>query len=645
MLFLTAPSQTQYIHLLAKKIGLGEDEYNVATSTTELESKLPLTKPEQPIYLDVSLAWDNHGLAQHHGFSIAADLRRKYGARNPLFFCGFLEQSFYEKLALSDPRFHILFGSGSYYCQYPIDPHQLVAKMDAAKPLDAVMLHDVVTMLCNTKGIVNDKLNHRLIFEHGVSSVQVALQEVAQFLSEEQKGKIGYNQLAEKLIELINNNNREGFNAEKDLFLRACTQHLTQEASMEEVSEKVRYKVLLVDDRQVDLDKYTALLEKDFSITTTTTSEEAIRVLEEDHANSIVAVISDWRLYKSDNPEFWQEKQGYEVLRHSATTGMRALFALTSQADYVVHHIRNLMGIRFSMFKKENLETLDQWQLFRSILINSCTEISELIVSIPSKEKWIKPQRKGSPSYQEEYLQMRNAVDWPKREAQLSTICNDIWYNYYWKFLNRQEEETLQDFSERFGRKLDSLENTLVARRICVALFYKQSLFYQSFHGRQRPRANTFSLFRAKLYEEQVGLNRQEFGDEMIVDKKERSIEEGTAMLMDKAATQLLNVELCLDMTNLESGLLPEEKNWLRRNNITFSLEGNVDDEDLDEEVLEKDETEKEEKAREKYNQEPVKSKFKAQKKELKKDTQAFKENFSSIDAEEDEDQEEDLPE
>jgi hypothetical protein len=53
---------------------------------------------------------------------------------------------------------------------------------------------------------------------------------------------------------------------------------------------------------------------------------------------------------------YWQPLQGYEVLDFAAKNGIRSLFALTSQADFVVHHLRNLMGIRFSMFKKENLK-------------------------------------------------------------------------------------------------------------------------------------------------------------------------------------------------------------------------------------------------------------------------------------------------
>ena len=575
MLFLTSSSQIPYIHLLAKKIGLDKDEYAIATNRDELIHKLTSLKPEEAVYIDVALDWDNNGLAIHHGFVVGADLRRAHGLKNPLFFCGFPSLTYYEKLAKDDPKFHIIFGSGSFYCQHPVSPADLWADVEKAKPLDAATLHDVATMLCNTKGIVNDKLNHRLIFEHGLPSVHSALNEAGQFISAAQKNQINFDYYAGELEKFIQSGSRDGFNKTKDLFLRACTMHLTQEASMEEASSKVRYKILLLDDRQVDLDKYTRLLEKDFTVVRAQQSEEAIRILKEDSSNNIVAVISDWRLYKEESSGYWQQKQGYEVLKYSATTGMRALFALTSQADYVVHQIRNLLGIKFSMFKKENIETQDQWQLFRSILLNSCTETTELMVAVPGgKEKWVKPQRKNQPSYQQEYLQWRNLEEWPVTEAGISKTCDDIWFDYYWKFLNQKEVETLQDFSERFGRPLNTLENVLIGRRICVALFYKQSMFYQVFHDKQRPRANAFSIFRAKLYEEQVAVNRDEFVDVIEKDGKKYSIEEGTMILMEKAATQLLNTELCLDMTNLEKGLFPEEKNWLRRNNITFTLEG-----------------------------------------------------------------------
>lgn len=632
MLFLTSPSQTPYIKLLAKKIGFDDMEYAIATNNAELEQRIGSLKKETPICIDVALDWNNNGLAMHYGFSVGADLRRVHSLRNPVIFCGFPGTDYYQRLAQSDQKFHILFGNGSYYMQYPFTAHELVAVMEAAKPIDRATLHDVVTMLCNLKGIVNDKLNHRLIFEHGQATVQNVLNEVAPFISSQQKASIGFDSFSEKLIAAITNNNREDFNTTKDLFLRACTLHLTQDASVEDEARKAHYKILLLDDRQLEVEKYASRLEKDFTVIRVTESKEAISILEKDTSNSIVAVISDWRLYKDDTSTFWQEQQGYEVLKQAARTDSRAMFALTSQADYVVHQIRNLMGIKFSMFKKENIETPDQWQLFRSIIMANCAEVTELMASIPSKANWVKPQGKGKLSYRQEYLQKRNSVEWEKFENDISAACNKIWYNYYWKFLNKQEQEALQNFSVRFGRELNTLENMLIARRICIALFFKQSLLYQSFNGAEKPRINTYSIFRNKLYVDELDKNRLKYGTEIINDKKKYSIEGGTVELMDGAATQLLNTELCLDTSDLVAGkgMLPEEKNWLRANNIEFTLEGDFDkDDEFDSEL---DDQEEEEAAAEEFKHEPTKTGLKKQIKE----TQALREQQSFSEGAED---------
>lgn len=121
--------------------------------------------------------------------------------------------------------------------------------------------------------------------------------------------------------------------------------------------------------------------------------------------------------------------QGYEILEYAAKSGTRALFALTSQADYVVHHIRNLLGIRFSMFKKDNLETADQWKLFKDVLTEACEETTQLISNIPKGTGWTKAEA-GKKSLHQQLLEKRNSPEWKSFESDVTESSNQIWEYY-----------------------------------------------------------------------------------------------------------------------------------------------------------------------------------------------------------------------
>ncbi len=539
------------------------------------------------VLIDVDASLGKQIQADYYGFDIAADLRRIYKVRNQIvFFSKTNTAKYFEDRSDTNIKFKLLFGRGSSFIEYPETPEVLKEKLLNPKPISPATLHDVVTMLCDLKGVVIDKLTHSLKFERGLESLKKLFTEIEPYLSAEQKQYIELADFLHKLQNCIKQNNRDNFYTQKELFLKLCIRHLTQSETIETAPAERSHTILLIDDLKEDLELYATELSKNFTVLKTTSSSEAIEMLKSDSSNNIKAIIADWRLFQDETLTYWQPLQGYEVLEYAAKTGIRALFALTSQADYVVHHIRNLLGIRFSMFKKDNLETTDQWKLFKDVLKEACEETTDLIKNIPKGDGWTKP-KDGKLSLQQQYSEKRNSPDWLDFENRISESCNTIW-QYYESYINGSLNEALQDFSKKFGITLkNNLEAILIARRICIALFYNQNqkAIYKNILGKHYPRIDIYSVFRNNFFDEFNEDNR----NMSTVELKGKSVEEYTLSKLNTAASGLLNTTLCLDVEGLASKrvMLPEERNWLIKNGIEYSLEF-PDNELVDAENIEK---------------------------------------------------------
>ncbi len=386
--------QKSFFVKLISEMKLIEDDVVFIIDNYELHTAFSnIIIPMSFILVDVETDFGNYGSDFFGGFDIAADLRRIYKIRNQIVFHSTFSKEYFEKLSQSDIKFKLLYGRGSSFIRYPFSVEAIKEKLLNTTPISAATLHDVVTMLCDLKGIVIDKLNHELRFEKDVKNLQQLFSTIEPYLSNEQKQLIEMAEFMEKLLQSIKNNDRSMFLSHKDLFLRLCTRHLTQSGNIESRLGKSKHTILLIDDREDELEKYEEELLKDFDVLKTSSGTEAIEILKSDSTNNIKAIISDWRLFEDDTLTYWQSLQGYEILEFASKSGIRALFALTSQADYVVHHIRNLMGIRFSMFKKENLISPGQWKVFADVLQEACNETLQIIANIPESDNWRKAER------------------------------------------------------------------------------------------------------------------------------------------------------------------------------------------------------------------------------------------------------------
>lgn len=294
--------------------------------------------------LHIHLAWGEMRLSSDYGFEIANYIRTYKKSLSPIIFYSCIQKKYFEYKSKTSLKYNLLFGRGSAFLEAPFKSTELTNTVKNVPPLSRSSLHDLVTMLADVKGLVLDRLNHNLKF--GCDPLQY-FSEVEPYLTEKQKALVGFDEYLQELIKLSSEGNEPSFYDTKEAFLSICNTNLTEGGKDAPELPSQKHKILVIEDVKTELEDVTFYLEKHFSVISVGDGEEAVNTLNEDVSNEILAVISDWRLYTDKSQLYWQKYQGYEVLEVASKTGFRALFALTSQADFVVHHIRNTLGLSF----------------------------------------------------------------------------------------------------------------------------------------------------------------------------------------------------------------------------------------------------------------------------------------------------------
>jgi hypothetical protein len=489
--------------------------------------------------LNIHLTWEGNKPSSNYAFDIANLIRTKKKSKAPIIFYSPIQPAYFEKKSKNEIKYKILFGRGSAFIDVPFKDAALTKLVDAIEPLSNAALHDVATMLCDLKGIVIDKLNHDLKFEADIDTV---IASISPYLSNKQKELIGLDAFVVEIKCIKDGETKESFDKVKRDFINTCIDELTEAGKDKPRVKATKHKVLVIDDLQAEIENAKSFLKEDFIIEEATTGAAAIGILKKDVKNEIVAVISDWRLFTDVNQNYWQPLQGYEVLDFAAKHGIRSLFALTSQADFVVHHLRNLMGIRFSMFKKENLKTPDQGRVFSDVLFEACEQTVQLRCAIPKSVNWAKSENKGRnasyTSLHQQYIEKWNAENRDTYFSGVEEICNDIWA--YLESVRPLKYKGVYTLKSKYDLTLSptkpELFPVLVFRRIWMALWYSKN--------------TTNNLSRESITES------LEFCYEVMFTGMSKKYESNSPGVE-------LN-KLCL-LTNeiLAVKMLPEEKDWL----------------------------------------------------------------------------------
>jgi len=423
--------------------------------------------------INVHLNWAGRKLSSNYGFDIANFIRTKIKSLSPVIFYSPIQVKYFERKSESQIKYKILFGRGSAFIEVPFKESELNKIVGDIKPLSKAALHDVVTMLCNLKGVVIDKLNHDLKFDADVDKV---ISMVSPYLSGEQKKLISIEMFVLEIKERIKSNDEKGFLNEKLKFIALCNQELTEKGKENKLKNRAKHRILFLDDLTEEIAKAKKYLGEDFIVEATTSGEKAISVLKKDLKNEIVAVIADWRLFTNEKQNYWQAFQGYDVLDFASMNGIRSLFALTSQADFVVHQLRNLMGIRFSLFKKENLNSEGQWMVFADVLYEACIDAihakAAILDDFPIWKKIWTEKRIPQLTLRDQYIELWNSID---RDSELNLIDRKV--NEMWNYLLNSKDPYLigQEVFKDYGisHKNLRLNKILVLRRVWFGLWFR----------------------------------------------------------------------------------------------------------------------------------------------------------------------------
>lgn len=388
-------------------------------------------------FIFAHLTWDGQRLTQNYGFDVAQRIRMEFGSLAPIIFYSPIKEEYFT--SLPGWKYKLLNGCGSafFVSGTTASKRELDSLLKSTAALTTTSLLDVVTMLCNVRGLVVDRLNHDLKPE---DPSQPVFSVVEPMLSNTQKREVQFEEYRDKFAEVDNGRSAAAFMDLRKTFIQACDALLPKDPKRKEVGagqEKARKQhVLLLEDDPVFRRSTKDILSEEFTVHDVATSTEAIELLDQDKGHGkILAVICDWRLYeyRNDNSrsEHWQCPQGYSVLEYAAAHGVRALYALTSQDDRLVHAIRNKSDRRYSLFKKEHLNGPAQWQVLLDVLSEGChgAMLDRADLVIQGAKGWV-DRGDHDRSKQEAYIEIMNSMDRELFFDEVTTLANKVWKAY-----------------------------------------------------------------------------------------------------------------------------------------------------------------------------------------------------------------------
>jgi hypothetical protein len=201
------------------------------------------------------------------------------------------------------------------------------------------------------------------------------------------------------------------------------------------------------------------------------------------------------------------------------------------------------MGVRFAMFKKENLLSAEQWKVFADVLNESCEHTVGLRASLPDDSaQWTKELlKKGEPlkTLKQQYIEVWNSEERDSYFSKITTTANEIWE--YLKATPKNNTLTTE-FGITVPTKVLELEPILIYRRIWLALWFNRTDIGK------RISKETISEYSEEIYK--------------------RMFAPGIKKEMPNSGTQNA-YKLCIEINKVQQGkFLPEEKEWLISHNL-----------------------------------------------------------------------------
>lgn len=539
----------------------------------------------EAVFILMELDWEGYSLQSFHGLAIATELRRKNRLLCPIVFLSSFPNAYFEKWRNAGMSSNILFGRGTGFIELHHIERDIDKAIESTAPLSPAVLADMNEMLLDKKGYIIDMLTHDLKFGSDPASLKHALSCIASYFNAAELASLKWDQITSRLTN--KNLSPEAFQRDKGLLIFLCEQQLDRMASGSSVGSSGHKLIILEDDPEfrARIVQYLSPFFGELLVT-----GEATRAMDwiiEDEGNEIVGILSDWRLYGPDKRR-WQV-QGYEVLSYAAYNHFIALFSLTSEVDWNVHNVRNLLGLEIQLFKKQHLyqNGTIQWEMIADIITQKCNEIRALIDGTPTGKRWktdyydkSRLERVRIQSLHQKYTVKRN-TGWRQFDADVSRVSDELW-NYYKVAVGENLNNlTLTGIKDKFGLELKAkdpqLEAVLSARRLFLALWFHAASIEQVVIRRKKANGNRENTEKVldenpliKIYCIANGTNWE-------------LLQEDWDVVMSKAKS--LAFDLCIEPSLLPNkGILPEEKSWLKKIHIDISAGNSTIDYLMDEE-------------------------------------------------------------
>lgn len=529
----------------------------------------------QSIAILAELGWNGKKYSDFYGFDIACELRLKHKLLKPIVIASFMPETFFQ----NNYRYNILKARGTSFLQLPFTFEELQKSLNEIRPLTQASLSDISSLLLSSRYVI-DRFTHDIRFELDKDSIIAKIQNIFSDLPDAFQRNVTWNELLLRLAD-YNLSEENFYLLKKEVILKLNS---SLELGFEDYKISKKYHILLLEDNFEDAKFIMEALLPYYEITHISQGEEAIRIIDHDEINEYQALICDWRLLKPDGTLKQQNWQGYEIMEYAASKRFYALFSLTSLDDDSRKIIAPNISCSFAPLTKDFEKGSSLWRLYIPIINQRIEENLLMLAGIPTGEGWYKQEkndykldnqgnrqtsRKAFASLQQQYLEKRNNRSFIHWNNDITDISNRMW-KYYQLALSPESHRGLQDISAKWGIELTrDVRNVLLIRRIYLAFWYSQSRLeisipiklHMEYQLIENPVVNIYSVLRKKYWEDMLGTS---------------SAEEEVYKKLLSAAKAFVS-QLALEPKSLPSGILPEEKTWLKSIGIDIKQGNDVD--------------------------------------------------------------------
>lgn len=481
------------------------------------------------IIIFAEILWQGKKYNDFYGIDIAVLMRLKLKSLSPILIVSFLPKDYFGKD--NKVKYNILNARGTCFLRLPITFNEADSMLSGIIPLLPATLTYLSTLLIDVRYLVN-VLTHDLRLEADNDKIYLSLRKMEQLSATNIYPKL--QKLSDTIILVHSERNEsEFYTLKKELIntLNIYMQHTRKDTLP--TNDKVKSKVLLLDGNINDLEWATNALQSYFKVYAFQNALEAKIWIEQDTNNELSAIICDWQLLNPDSHEH-QDLLGFEVLDYASKKGLYALFSLTSTDDFSIREIDAQLNFEHQLFTKDFQQGEALWKMYIPIIQQKIDKNIALIASLPTGSRWKTAKDKKAKSFHEQYITIRNSTDWFSFENEISVEASKSWA-YYEKFVNNRITSDKYIIISN-----TDLKNVLIARRIYLAYWFtcnannsdKNRYIYQDFTGNSEPNEESIKQFVFRL---------------------------------------------CIKSELLPQGILPEEKTWLKSQNIYIATRNYYD--------------------------------------------------------------------